>query len=114
MSDLFDALATIRDWRNDDAELRVPSGPWGEKLIAAIDAVVAAAEPDLGDGTAPPEENFWDDRTTPHVYGESDALREQEAREAGWDAIKAHPRYVGANPQAWFLAGWEARNRYTA
>ncbi len=33
---------------------------------------------DLGDGTAPPEENFWDDRTTPGAYSESDSARDLE------------------------------------
>lgn len=44
-------------------------------VAAAVEAGIQAAweswEPaDMGDGTAPPEENFWDDRTTPHLNTE--------------------------------------------
>jgi hypothetical protein len=37
-------------------------------------------EPDVGDGTAPPEENFWDDRTTPLAYSEQDSERDLAKR----------------------------------
>lgn len=39
------------------------------------------AEPDYGDyEEAPPEENFWDDRTTPQAYGRSDSERDERIR----------------------------------
>lgn len=45
--------------------------------------LVALENEALGDGTAEPEENFWDDRTTPLAYSRHDSERDIAARKEG-------------------------------
>lgn len=57
----------------------------GYNISVSIDEMETAVElpvtmPDFGDGTAPPEENFWDDRTTPLAYSEQDSERDLAKR----------------------------------
>ena len=99
-------LCTCGEWFNATLD--------GHALFARhkMRATLAAALEDQGDGTAPPEENFWDDRTTPHAYGATGSERDMALRR---NIAAAALRDAASDFQAAASAGVEpALNRTAA